>query len=388
MTAVLVAGSCTYDDTALQDRVGALEEKVTALEQTVNQMNTNLKALQETVNVLTAGDYIKEVTEVLAGDEVIGYTITFGKHSPVTIYNGEDGKNGSTPAISVVVGADGKYYWTVNGEILKDSTGKDVCATGMAPLLRINNGVWQYSVDNGANWSDIVVNGYAGVIFKTVTVGEDSVSIELADGQVFEIPKMSDFDLKFSSLSYYVENNAVYSVDYTIDGADNQTVVIAFPSGDVAAVVEKKTDASGSLKVTKGEQTSSVQVMVVSSNGKGQKDYEVLNFNEIEFSATSVDLAFATEGGAASVDITSNVTYTIEIVADGQWLTYELKDSETEGAKTLTFVATANELRRVRTASVNVVDQYGYLIQTIVVAQAAADYQSGGQMGDIPVMPA
>ena len=40
------------------------------------------------------------------------------------------------------------------------------------------------------------------------------------------------------------------------------------------------------------------------------------------------------------------------------------------------------------TAEIKVVDEYGYVIETITVAQAAADYQAGGQMGDINILPA
>ena len=388
MTVVLFAGSCSYDDTDLQNRVGELEEKVTTLEQTVTQMNTNLKALQDIVNVLNSGDYITEVSEIKAGDDVIGYTISFGKHDPVTIYNGEDGKNGSTPAISVVVGADGKYYWTVNGEILKDATGNDVSAAGVSPLLRINNGVWQYSVDKGASWTDVTVEGWAGVVFKAVTEGQDSVTIELADGTKFEVPKVSEFALIFSKNSYYVANGAEFSLAYTITGADDQTNLIVFPSGDVKATIVKESASAGVIKVVKGAETQSVQIMVAASNGKGQKDYEIINFNELEFTCTAVDVAFEAAAGTATVEMTSNVDYKIEYSEEAAWLTYELASAEGSDAKVLTLNAAENTLRRIRTVSVEVVDEYGYVIETITVAQAAADYPAGGQMGDINILPA
>lgn len=63
----------------------------------------------------------------------VGYTITFSKSNPITIYHGkdgqngtdgedgkpgvdgEDGKNGHTPVIGVKQDTDGSYYWTLDG---------------------------------------------------------------------------------------------------------------------------------------------------------------------------------------------------------------------------------------------------------------------------------
>lgn len=388
MAAVLCAASCSYDDSGLQDRVGALEEKVTALEQTVNQMNSNLKALQATVDVITSGDYIKNVTEVTAGDEVVGYTFTFGKKDPITIYNGEDGADGKTPAISVTVGADGKYYWTVNGEILKDATGNDVSAAGVAPLLRVNNGVWQYSVDNGASWTDVTVEGYAGVIFKTVNVNEEYVSIELADGTVFEIPRLMDFALEFEKTSYYVADGAEFSLAYTIKGGDEQTQIMVLAGDDITTEVVKESASKGTIKVVKGDKTSSVQILVVASNGKGQKDYEIINFNSLEFTTTAVDVAFEVAGGSATIQMTSNVDYKITPSEEVTWMTYDVVASEDGTSKTMTVNAVENPLRKIRTVVLSITDEYGYVIEEITVAQAAADYPAGGQMGDINILPA
>lgn len=383
LTAVLAFGSCSYDDTDLKNRVGALEADVLELQQTVDKINSNMKALQDAIDVINSGDYIKSISEVMAGDEVVGYTFTFGKKDPITIYNGEDGKNGSTPAIGVTVGADGKYYWTINGEIMNDASGNPVSAAGVTPKLRINNGVWQYSTDNGKTWENVAVEGYAGIVIKSVNVGEEVVTIELADGTTIDLPKLTEFALQFSKTSYYVANGVEFTVNYTVKGGDDQTAVVVFPSGDVTATLTKTSANAGTIKVVKGTEATSVQVLVLASNGRGQKDYEIITFNELEFSCTSIDVAFtAAAGSSSAIQVTSNVDYTVVIPAEATWLTC----TETEGA--LIFTATENVLRRVRSAEVKIVDEYGYVLETITVAQAAADYQSGGQMDDIPVIPA
>lgn len=387
MTAVLIVGSCSYDDTDLKNRVGELESKVTALEQTVSKMNSNLDALQATVDVLTSGDYIKTITEVVADDEVVGYTFTFGKKDPITIYHGEDGSDGKTPSIGVTMGEDGKYYWTIDGEVMKDASGNPVSAAGVAPVLRINNGVWQYSTDNGKTWADITVEGYAGVVFKDVTVNEEYVAIELADGTVFEIPRLTDFALEFEKTSYYVANGVEFTLGYTIKGADDQTQIMIFAGDDITASLVKEGAAKGTIKIVKGEETTSVQLLVLASNGKGQKDYEIINFDELEFTTTAVDVAFEVAGGTSSVQTTSNVDYIVKPSEETDWMTYEVTDGE-NGNRTLTINATENPFRRIRTVVLSIVDEYGYVIEEITVAQAAADYQAGGQIGDITILPA
>lgn len=380
---LLAFGSCSE----LQDRVDKLEQEMEELQQLVSQINTNLQALQTTVDVLTSGDYITNVTPVTSGDETVGYTISFGKNNPITIYHGTDG---STPAMSVTVGEDGLYYWTVNGEILKDAQGNPVSASGVAPLLRINEGVWQYSIDNGKTWTNVTVTGYAGIIFKSVEVGTNSVTIELGDGTIFEIPYMSEFRLVVDQNYYYLENEGTITVNYTIEGSDDMTSVIAFPSGDVTAVVTKESNSKGSIKITKGaDANGDVQVLVMASNGKGQKDYQILNFADIQLSVTSVDVAFTNAGGTTDVEISSNVEYTVALSEEVSWLTYkvtEVKSSYTNAK--LTFTVEANPLRLIRSVNVQMIDKYGNIIKVITVAQAAADYPAGGQMEDIPVLPA
>ena len=61
-----------------------------------------------------------------------GYVITFLKSGNITIKHGEKGEQGNkgdTPVVSVKQDADGKYYWTINGEWLLDN-GNKIPVTG------------------------------------------------------------------------------------------------------------------------------------------------------------------------------------------------------------------------------------------------------------------
>ena len=54
-------------------------------------MNTNITSLQLIVEALQGNDYVTGVTPVVENGKTIGYTITFIKSGPVTIYHGKDG---------------------------------------------------------------------------------------------------------------------------------------------------------------------------------------------------------------------------------------------------------------------------------------------------------
>ena len=231
-----------------------LDQRVTKLEELCKEMNTNITSLQTIVSVLQSNDFITGIVEIKKNGEVIGYTITFGKHDPITIYhgqdgkdgqngqNGADGKDGSTPVIGVAQDTDGVYYWTLNGEWLLDDNGNKLPVSGkdgqngtngsngqdgkdgadgqdgkdgITPQLKIEDGYWYISYDNGVTWTQLGkasgedgkdgANGADGKdgqngadgkdgqngdsMFQSVTQDDNYVYFTLADGTVIKIAK-------------------------------------------------------------------------------------------------------------------------------------------------------------------------------------------------------
>jgi hypothetical protein len=209
------------------------------------------------VDVLQSNDFITSIVEIKKDGKVVGYTITFGKHDPITIYHGQDGKDGAdgkdgqdgqngsanTPVIGVAQDTDGVYYWTLNGEWLLDDngnklpvSGKDgqTGANGSMPQLKIEEGYWYVSYDNGATWSELGKaigedgekgdKGDAGdSMFQSVTQDENYVYFTLADGTVIKIGKgtkstniikneaiMAPFSISDSTQIYFSKGNLQY----------------------------------------------------------------------------------------------------------------------------------------------------------------------------------
>lgn len=130
----LVVSSCMYDDTGIWDKINDHEQRIVTLEELCREMNTNISALQALIEASQNGDYITNVAPITKDGQIIGYTISFAKSEPITIYNGVDGKDGlngeSAPVIGVRQDADGIYYWTIDGEWLTDENGDKVKAEG------------------------------------------------------------------------------------------------------------------------------------------------------------------------------------------------------------------------------------------------------------------
>lgn len=211
---VLLAAGC-YDDAALWDQIKIHEERISKLETLCNQMNTNISSLQTIVSALQNNDYVTNVSPIKENGKEIGYTIAFSKSGSITIYHGNDGKDGLTPVIGVKQDTDGIYYWTVNGDWLCDASGNKIPTTGndgqdgapgengadaVTPQLKIEDAYWYISYNNGQTWDQLgKATGEDGndgdSFFKSVTQDEENVYVTLADGTAFTLPKAEVSDV-------------------------------------------------------------------------------------------------------------------------------------------------------------------------------------------------
>lgn len=209
----LVLSSCHND---IMKALDELDIRVTKLEELCKEMNTNISSLQTIINVQQSGDYITSVTPITKDGEVIGYTIAFAKHEPITIYNGSNGKDGKSapaPQIGVKADSEGVYYWTIDGEWILDNNGQKLPVTGpkggqgnqgpagVTPQLKIEKGYWYVSYDNGNTWTELGrATGDKGdkgekgdSMFTSVTYDDQTVTFTLTDGNEIVITRKSNY---------------------------------------------------------------------------------------------------------------------------------------------------------------------------------------------------
>lgn len=338
MVVALLFGSCAqeFDDSEIWDKLDNHENRIAKLEELCRQMNTNISSLQTIVSALQNNDYVTGVTPITENGKTIGYTITFTKSQPVTIYHGEDGKDGqngtdgadgkdgSTPVIGVKMDDDGIYYWTLNGEWLTDDNGNKIKAVGtdgkygqdgadgkdgangadgedgkdgqngtngadgkdgITPQLKIEDGYWFISYDNGTTWTQLgKATGENGdSMFKDVVYDGAYVYFIFSDNTSIKVPKVNDVALL--SMKFTSKHNPVVLIqDFVCDIFDNGVV-----NGRIPHIVDSKQliptfeisgkkVVVGDTEIISGESiidcSKPVTITVVGNNGT-TKDYTI-----------------------------------------------------------------------------------------------------------------
>ena len=82
--------------------------------------------------------------------------------------------------IDAVQDADGRWYWTLNGSWLYVNGAKVPVSVGdgVTPKMKIENGMWYVSYDNGTTWTETgKATGDDGAACGIVSIKEDSSGI-------------------------------------------------------------------------------------------------------------------------------------------------------------------------------------------------------------------
>lgn len=259
-------GCGQYDDSELKSDINDLKSRMAALEKQCKNMNENLTSLQAIVDAIQKQDGIVSVTDLPDGQ---GYSVKFVSGKVIYLYNGKNGTDGVTPKISVRKDSDGIYYWTVDGDWLIVD-GKKVRAVGLdgkdgqsgndgkdavTPQLKIVDGFWYISYDNGKSWAKLGKatgeNGKDGQdgkdgdgFFKSVTVEDGYAVFVMNDSEKTTLRIPIAGVSAVSSIKYVPESiDGVVKVRYSKIGGKNVPVdiVIMFevmPQGAVDYIVK------------------------------------------------------------------------------------------------------------------------------------------------------
>ena len=420
MACGLLLFSCSdkYDDSALRNDLSDLENRVTKLEELCKQMNTNISSLQKIVDALQDNLSISRVEQISDG-----YIIHFSDGSTATIKNGKD--SGTIPVIGVRKDTDGCYYWTLDGEWLTDEKGNKVKAQGtdgkdgvdgedgndgadgedgtdgtngkdgITPQLKIENGRWMLSMDDGKTWTDIGqatgadgkdgadgtdgedgVDGKDGTngIFKSVKEDDDNVYFTLEDDSVITIPKSdnSKFAIAFDTTDIAILNGGESkTIAYTITEATENTVVKAIAQDGWKVKVNATSTDKGTITITAPNPIVESEILVFANDGSYRTvmasfychEKQVLDINIAD---NSINVSPA--GGAQEIKLTTNLDYTVEIPDNAKsWLSLVPK-TRAMREDIIVFNISANEGIQ-RFATVALKDKQGNTLQTIIFRQ-------------------
>ena len=418
---LLFGCSDKYDDSALRNDLNDLENRIAKLEELCKQMNTNISSLQKIVDALQDNLSISKVEQISDG-----YIIHFSDGSTATIKNGKDSED--APIIGVKKDTDGIYYWTLDGKWLTDEKGNKVKAQGtdgkdgvdgedgndgvdgedgvdgtngkdgkdgITPQLKIENGRWMLSMDDGKTWTDIGqatgadgkdgedgadgtdgedgVDGKDGTngIFKSVREDDDNVYFTLEDDSVITIPKSdnSKFVIAFNTTDIAILNGGESkTISYTITDATENTVVKAIAQDGWKAKVNATSADKGTITITAPNPIVESEILVFANDGSYRTVMVSLNCmqGQINIADNSIDATPA--GGTQEIKLTTNLDYTVEIPDNAKsWLSLA-PQTRALREDTIVFEVTANEGIQ-RYATVALKDEQGNTLQTIIFRQ-------------------
>lgn len=358
--AMFALSGCQNGLDEISDRLDNLEGRVETLEQLCGDMNANIATIQAFVAAHQNDLYIEKITE--AAD---GFTITFSNGKTYTLKNGDkgnkgdkgdqgatgpQGEQGATPVVSIAYSAEDGYYWTVNGEpVLID--GKKVSALGVTPQLRINEGKWEISYDNGAKWEE-VASAYDQSTKITVSEDENAVYLTLADGTVFTISKVPGFAFKVEKYDLAVSAGQTVELAYTL--ADGDESVRFEVKGTYEAEVVPTDNNGGVIKITVPNPVVKGYVMITAvKNSTSEFKAQYISIEEAVMSVS--DEAFTAEqvGGSFKVTIQTNLAYEVKIPAEAQeWIS--VVESRAIRTDVVTFLLAENTTEATRTATVTI----------------------------------
>ena len=391
---LLFGCSDKYDDSALRNDLNDLENRVTKLEELCTQMNTNISSLQKIVDALQDNLSISKVEQISDG-----YIIHFSDGSTATIKNGKN--SGDAPIIGVKKDTDGIYYWTLtddagdkikaegmDGENGNDGTDGENGQDGITPQLKIENGRWMLSMDNGKTWTDIGqatgadgqdgadgTNGKDGdSFFQSVTEDDNNVYFTLIDGTVITIPKgdNSQFAIAFDTTDIAILNGGESkTISYTITDATENTVVKAIAQDGWKVKVNATSTDKGTITITAPDPIVESEILVFANDGSYRTvmasfychEKQVLDINIAD---NSINVLPA--GGTQEIKLTTNLDYTVEIPDNARsWLSLA---PETRALRedTIVFEVAANEGIQ-RHATVTLKGEQDNILQTIIFRQ-------------------
>lgn len=178
------------------------DARLKKLETLTADANKTIESLKKLIDAESQKISIVSYTPLQDGK---GYKLVMSDGSEIILNNGVDGK---TPMIGTKE-VDGVLYWTLDGELMRDTDGNPIPVEGhdgqpgITPKLRVNaDGNWEVSLDNGKKWELVKdVNGKpvkavgtdATSDLKITDNGDGTITI-IFNGMTFVIPSIKGED--------------------------------------------------------------------------------------------------------------------------------------------------------------------------------------------------
>ncbi len=347
----------------LEGRLAKLEEQCKLINANINSLQIIVNALKEANHITSISNLVENGVEIgykieFAKSDPIH--IYHGKAGA----DGARGEDGYTPLIGVKKDKDGIYYWTLDGSWLVDNDGNKVRAQGLdgkdgyngkdgkdgyngkdgkdgedgkdgkdgkdgedgkdgkdgkdgyngkdgkdgyngkngvTPKLRIKDGNWEVSYNNGVSWETLgsATGGVVPCPIKSVEVKGRYVLFTLNSGDEIKIPLYNAITIKFEETTIGMNASSQIDLLYTLTGGDNVKV------SAIGEGVRTRVDESAKkLTITTDVNFTGGKVLVHATDGNNVATVELTIVKEvlvyIEYGATE-ELSY--DGAFSGIDV-------------------------------------------------------------------------------------
>ena len=285
---------CEYDDADINNRMNQLEQRVTELEK---DMKTQIETVQQMLDgKLTIASCTYDKAKGL-------YTIVLSNGDVLTVAAAA----GEGASLVGVVEEDGAYYWTLNGEPLRDAAGNKL-PVAVTPGIRVNTATneWEVSPDGGKTWLGTGITAEEGAsLFAKVEEDEGFVYFTLGDGSRLKVARSTDF--RCTPLAGKQYFTAGQSRTIKLDMSDVKKSTITKPDGWKAVIENSELKITAPAAANSYAETGGkVAVVAVASNGQS--------------SISEVGVEIGTPPHEITIDADLNVKITIDSKLAQDWL--------------------------------------------------------------------
>ena len=387
LAAALLASGCGK---FVRDELITMQNEIDKLYKQVELMNEGLETLQTIIYEMGARGYIVGVEEgkdedgrayyklkfrtITPDADGRGYEMTDDK-DPVLLYTGVDGKDGEDAEPYVVSAKqdeeDGRWYWysTQDEDWLKDSYGNRFSVDGKTPQLKVEEGFWFLSWDDGQTWEETgwkAKGEDAYEMFTKVEVFDDRVELTLAaDGSVLVLPRFLPVDVVLTvegqnpDKDIMIYPGETISVHYVLSGTGvADAILVAGTDGRLKTSIQEDSATEGTVYVTCPEMEvedfpKGSYVSITVNDGNGRSDVRILRFACRSFEFLLGDREHtAPAAGETGVKLSFTADFDLDIICVEPWLTV---NTETVGnVFGLTYDVAANDSAEARTGVIAV----------------------------------
>ena len=423
---VALCYSCSesYDDTALVERINALEkntiasisEQISAIKSSITSLEGVDKELKLTIKTLETKDasQLDEINKLKEADtsletkieELKTYvdeeisntgnwvTATFatleqydslcvaltGIEISISDLKGDFTKNLSSAISSSEESMKGWVneqltgYWTIAETQARLDTLKQ---TQAEEVEKLHSSI--------ADTKEEMTEAYTTAISKAIEVLDGKLSDEITKINDEFTKRMEDIEKRLSSIEQTLKNitrdfsisfdsnnigilaGGTTSVGYTITGATEKTTVKALGQNGWSAKVSSNGANKGKITVTAPNPLTEDEIIVLVYDGEYRTIMSSINFvtGIVTPSTTAVELE--AEAGTVDISVTSNLNYKVSIPEEAkEWLS--VVDTRATKTETITFAYAENEFS-IRSAEISLVDDAGNIFSKISFIQ-------------------